>query len=199
MVSFLASADESVLKLVSLGLEHEMQHQELLVYDIKPLLCDQFQPPMKPVPKSQSTVEGMAEIDGGLFWLGFRGEGFSFDNEKPPHEVFLQEFQIDKGLVTNSQYLEFIRDGGYENFRWWFSEGWETVRREQWQAPLYWELHDGEWIIHDFSGLHPAASRGEDPVSHVSYYEASAFAKWAGKRLPTEAEWEKTACYDAER
>jgi ergothioneine biosynthesis protein EgtB len=199
MFSFLASADEPVLKLVRLGLEHEMQHQELLVYDIKHLLCDQFQPKMNPRPQPRGKVEGMAEVEGGLFWLGYKGEEFSWDNEKPAHQVFLQDFAIDRALVTNREYLEFIRAGGYQNFRWWFSEGWETVKREQWQAPLYWELHDNEWMIRDFSGLHTVADRAEDPVSHVSYYEASAFAKWAGKRLPTEAEWEKAACYDAER
>ena len=199
MLSFLPSADESVLSVVRLGLEHEMQHQELLVYDIKHLLCDQFQPKMKPLPTPLSRVEGMAEVEGGLFSLGFEGEDFSWDNEKPAHQVFLQDFQIDRGPVTVGQFLEFIRDGGYQNFRWWFSEGWETVKSESWEAPLYWELHDGEWMIRDFSGLHSAESRGEDVVSHVSYYEASAFAKWTGKRLPTEAEWEKAACYDAER
>jgi ergothioneine biosynthesis protein EgtB len=199
MLSFLSSSVSSVSSVVRLGLEHEMQHQELLVYDIKHLLCDQFQPRMKPLPIPQSKVEGVAEVEGGLFWLGYEGDEFSFDNEKPSHQVFLQDFQIDKAPVTNGDFLEFIRDGGYQNFRWWFSEGWETVKREQWQAPLYWELHDGEWMIRDFSGLQSIASRNEDPVSHVSYYEASAFAKWAGKRLPTEAEWEKAACYDAER
>jgi ergothioneine biosynthesis protein EgtB len=189
----------SVLSVVRLGLEHEMQHQELLVYDIKHLLCDQFQPRIQPGPKAQSKVEGMAEVEGGLFWLGFAGDDFAWDNEKPAHQVFLQDFAIDRALVTNREYLEFIRDGGYQNFRWWFSEGWETVKSEQWQAPLYWELHDGEWLIRDFTGLRPANERPDDPVSHVSYYEASAFAKWAAKRLPTEAEWEKAACYDAER
>ena len=199
MHSFLKSADPSVSSVVRLGLEHEMQHQELLVYDIKHLLCDQFEPKMKPLPIPQAKVEGMAEVAGGLFELGYKGDDFAWDNEKPAHQVFLQDFAIDRGLTTNAEYLEFIRDGGYENFRWWFSEGWETVKREQWQAPLYWELHDGEWMIRDFSGLHPVNTRSEDPVSHVSYFEASAFAKWAGKRLPTEAEWEKAACYDAER
>ena len=216
------SNSETVLSLVRLGLEHEMQHQELLVYDIKHLLCDQFDAPIKPAPASSVKVEGMAEIQGGLFWLGYDAGGggcptaskssnrlanggesgdkaphskkFAFDNEKPAHQVFLQDFAIDRAPVSNGDFLQFMRDGGYQNFRWWFSEGWEAVNRERWQAPLYWELHDGQWMIRDFSGLHPAASKANEPVCHVSSYEASAYSKWAGKRLPNEAEWEKAAC-----
>jgi len=205
MLRFLESIDDrsDVLSLVRLGLEHEMQHQELLVYDIKHLLCDQFDAPIKTVPESCVKVEGMAEIEGGLFWLGFdksrNPNQFAFDNEKPAHQVFLQDFAIDKAPVSNGDYLEFIRDGGYQNFRWWFSEGWEAVNREQWRGPLYWESHDGEWMIRDFGGLHPVTERLNEPVMHVSYFEASAFAKWKGKRLPTEAEWEKAACYSARR
>ncbi|MDX6613150.1 MAG: hypothetical protein QOD75_2336 [Blastocatellia bacterium] len=215
--------DKTVAALVRLGLEHEMQHQELLVYDIKHLLCDQFNAPIQTAPVSTVTVSGMAEVEGGLFWLGYGDRGssptvregssltgvgqsgdrsphsknydFAFDNEKPAHQVFLQDFAIDRAPVTNGDFLEFIRAGAYQDFRWWFSEGWEAVKREQWQAPLYWEFHDGEWLIRDFSGLHPAAGKSNEPVSHVSFYEASAFAKWAGKRLPTEAEWEKAACF----
>jgi ergothioneine biosynthesis protein EgtB len=183
----------SLLLLVRLGLEHEMQHQELLVYDIKHLLCDLYEPTLRGALPSRDRVSGMAEVEGGLFWLGHAGDEFAFDNEKPAHRVFVQDFAIDRGPVTNGEYLEFIRDGGYTDFRWWFGEGWDCVHREGWEAPSYWE-HDGEWMIRDFSGLHRAEDRLDDPVTHVSFYEASAFAKWAGKRLPTEAEWEKAAC-----
>jgi ergothioneine biosynthesis protein EgtB len=195
-----------ILSIVRLGLEHEMQHQELLVYDIKHLLCDQFDAPMKAAPKSAGTVSGMVEIEGGLFELGYgaaRDAGepqagmpalhFAWDNEKPAHKVYLEDFAIDRAPVSVGDYLEFIKDGGYENFRWWHSAGWEKVNTEPWQAPLYWEQHDGEWMIRDFAGLHRASDRANEPVSHVSFLEASAYARWAGKRLPTEAEWEKAA------
>src|ERR1044072_2793404 len=159
-------ADE-ILKIVRLGLEHEMQHQELLVYDIKHWLCDQFDAPMKPAPASLETVSGMAEIEGGLFELGVRNptmrEGasnqsseksphsknatFAWDNEKPELKVFLEDFQIDRAPVSNGDYLEFMKAGGYQDFRWWHSAGWTQVNQENWQAPLYWEQHDGEWMI----------------------------------------------------
>ncbi|MDQ3473699.1 MAG: ergothioneine biosynthesis protein EgtB [Acidobacteriota bacterium] len=214
MLEFLPNVDAhpdatTIHSLVRLGLEHEMQHQELLVYDIKHLLCDQYDAPRQAPPDSLVKVAGMAEFAGGLFWLGFeeqvpspmskvQGPGFpafafAFDNEKLAHQVFLQDFALDRALVSNADYLEFMRSGGYNDYRWWFSEGWETVNKEQWKAPLYWELHDREWLIRDFSGLHPAAEKGNEPVSHISFYEASAYAKWAGKRLPTEAEWERAA------
>lgn len=179
--------------LVRLGLEHEMQHQELLVYDIKHLLCDLYEPVSRGTLPSRSEVSGMVEIEGGLLMLGHAGAGFAFDNEKPSHQVFVQDFALDRVPVTNGEYLEFMRAGAYTDFRWWFSEGWECIHREKWQAPMYWELHGNEWMIRDFSGLHKVEEKAHEPVTHVSFYEASAYAKWAGKRLPTEAEWEKAA------
>src|SRR5436190_13398286 len=185
---------ETILSIVRLGLEHEMQHQELLVYDIKHLLCDQFDAPIAPAPVSIEPVSGMAEVEGGLFEMGYgstsggesgtsptvressisksgdksphsKNYDFAFDNEKPRHKVFLQDFLIDRALVTNGDYLEFMNAGGYQDFRWWHSAGWEMVNQEQWQAPLYWELRDGEWKIRDFAGLHNVADKLNEPVS----------------------------------
>jgi ergothioneine biosynthesis protein EgtB len=199
---------EEILSIVRLGLEHEMQHQELLVYDIKHLLCDQFDAPMIEAPRSQVKVSGMVELEGGLFELGYsaatdgcephaemRALQFAWDNEKPAHKVWLEDFSIDRALVSVGDYLEFMNDGGYQNFRWWHSAGWEKVNTEHWQAPLYWEQHDGEWMIRDFAGLHRASDKAGEPISHVSFLEASAYAKWADRRLPTEAEWEKAAAW----
>src|SRR2546430_6486591 len=146
---------DAILKIVRLGLEHEMQHQELLAYDIKDLLCDQFDAPMKAAPPSIENVRGMVEVEGGLFEVGYDERGssptvregagesgvkpphsknFAWDNEKPAHKVFLQDFAIDRAPVSNGDYLEFIKDGGYQDFRWWYSAGWEKVNTEHWQA-----------------------------------------------------------------
>jgi len=187
---------ETILSLARLGLEHEMQHQELLVYDIKHLLCDQYAAPKKDPPFPSERVGGMAEVEGGLFQLGYAGSDFAFDNEKPSHPVYVQDFAIDRAPVSNGEFLEFIEAGGYQDYHWWYAEGWDYLSKERVQAPLYWEWHDGRWMVRDFSGLHAVDEKIQEPVSHVSFHEASAFAKWAGKRLPTEAEWEKAACFN---
>lgn len=182
--------------LIRLAIEHEMQHQELLVYDIKHLLCDDYNPIRALVEPARESVSGAVAIEGGLFDLGYSGPEFAFDNEKPTHIVYLQDYEIDHALVTNGEYLEFIRSGGYGDHRWWYSDGLATVNREGWQAPLYWERHGEDWMIRDFMGLQAVSEASDQPVCHVSFYEASAFSKWAGKRLPTEAEWEKAASFD---
>jgi ergothioneine biosynthesis protein EgtB len=191
--------------LVRLGLEHEMQHQELLVYDIKHLLCDIY-----PTPRRQELLDawkqwsqlplinGMTEFTGGIYQLGYPGQGFAFDNEKPLHKVYLNDYALDRRLVTNGEYLAFIEDKGYQNYQWWYSEAFTRVEQEKWQAPLYWEQEDGRWWLQDFDGWHLVSDRANAPVLHVSLYEAAAFAKWAGKRLPTEAEWERAAGFNEE-
>jgi ergothioneine biosynthesis protein EgtB len=200
MQSLLAGLDRDsrsreVLRLVRLGLEHEMQHQELMLYDIKHLLADLYRPPAQsPAPAGQP-VYGMAEIQGGLFELGYSGDEFAYDNEKPRHLVYLQDYLIARAPVTNGEYLEFITAGGYRDYNWWHSQGWATLHQEGWEAPLYWECVDGQWMIRDFSGLNTVENKSLEPVCHISFFEASAYAKWRGRRLPTEAEWERAACF----
>lgn len=182
--------------LVRLGLEHEIQHQELLVYDIKHLLCDLYDAPRTPAPEAIAEVDGAASFSGGLFTLGYFGGEFGWDNEKPEHRVYLEDYYLDRAPVSCGDYLKFMLDGGYDDWRWWLSAGWDVVTRERWRSPLYWEFADDRWMIRDFHGLHSVEKMADHPVAHVSYFEASAYAKWAGKRLPTEAEWEHAASYD---
>ena len=199
ILALLEKSDErqlaSIIPMFILGLHHEQQHQELLLTDIKhvfscnplsPLSRDGEVPHMASVPP----VEWI-DFDEGLHWIGHEGAGFAFDNEAPRHREFVPTFQLASRLVTNAEYLEFIADGGYGNPQLWLSEGWSTVRAEEWQAPLYWEKRDDQWWMMTLNGwreVHKA-----EPVCHLSYFEADAFARWAGDRLPTEAEWEIAA------
>jgi ergothioneine biosynthesis protein EgtB len=180
---------------IELGLHHEQQHQELILTDIKHVLsCNPLRPAYQE-PRSTSTAAapelGWVSYAEGLFRIGYEGSGFAFDNETPRHRVFLEAFLLATRLVTNGEYLAFIGDGGYRRPELWLSEGWNTVGAQGWEAPLYWEQRDGEWWSFTLSGMQPLAPA--EPVCHLSYYEADAYARWAGARLPTEAEWERVA------
>lgn len=186
---------EEIASLVELGINHEQQHQELMVADLKYNLSFN---PLKPayhdreIPRGTSTPPlGWTEHPGGIAQTGWRGNGFAFDHESPRHDVVLQPHRIASRLVTNGEFLEFIHDAGYERHDLWLSQGWATVQQKGWHAPLYWEEIDGEWWYFTMAGMQLVDDHG--PVAHVSYLEADAFARWAGKRLPTEEEWEHHA------
>jgi ergothioneine biosynthesis protein EgtB len=184
-----------VASLLELGVHHEQQHQELILMDIKHVfsvnpLLPAYQAPHFFVQASAPPLEWI-DFSGGLKEIGYRGSDFAFDNETPRHKVWLEPFRLATRPVTCGDYLAFIEEGGYRKPEFWLSDGWATVREQGWEAPLYWLREDGEWSIFTLSGRH-RMNPGE-PVCHVSFYEADAFAKWAGKRLPSEAEWETAA------
>jgi ergothioneine biosynthesis protein EgtB len=193
MVELIAADPSPALEqLIILGLNHEQQHQELLYSDIKYILGHN---PLFPAWSDRDIDEGgeagepgFETIPGGIYEIGYRGDGFCFDNELAPHKVYLNEFQLSTSLVTNGEYLEFIDAGGYKNFSYWHAEGWDWVKNHGTGAPLYWHLIDGRWQYYTMAGLHPIDP--ERPVCHINYYEAAAFAAWKGCRLPTEWEWE---------
>ncbi|ACL55399.1 ergothioneine biosynthesis protein EgtB [Methylobacterium nodulans] len=183
-----------VLAILEIGLHHEQQHQELLLTDILHAFA---QNPLSPAYDSgwrfpAPPAGGTLWLDGGIVPIGHAGGGFSFDNELPRHEVLLQPVALDRALVTNGEWLDFMQDGGYARPELWLSDGWATAQTEGWEAPGYWrQAGDGVW-----SGMTLAGLKAIDPalpVTHVSYYEADAFARWAGCDLPTEAEWEAAA------
>lgn len=187
--------DKKASNLFKMGCNHECQHQELLVYDLQHLLSDQYNPIKKVKPSKPKPVEpSMVKIKGGIYKLGYSGSDWCYDIELPEHKVYLNDFKIDTFPVTNGQYMKFIEDGGYEDYSYWLSDGWDAVKQNGWHAPMYWIKEDDEWYTIDFVGKRKI--NPQEPVAHVSFYEANAYCKWAGKRLPTEAEWEKAACWN---
>lgn len=214
MERFLISADASTtreaLPVIEIGIHHEQQHQELLLTDIKHVLSvnplrpayiamdgnDGTKAPSMPVAgrganSSLSTDVQWIRIDEGVYEIGHRGAGFAFDNESPRHRFYIHAFDLANRLVTNGEFMEFIADGGYERPELWLSLGWATVAEKGWSEPFYWERRDGEWWMYTLRGMRPVDP--DEPVCHLSYFEANAFARWAGARLPTEQEWEVAA------
>ncbi len=184
---------------LEVGIQHEQQHQELMLMDLKHLfssnpLLPAYQPYVKSAPHPGAEVApGLQwhESPGGLVEVGHHGGEFGFDNEFPVHQEFLRPFALANRLVTNREYLSFVEEGGYEQPDLWLSAGWDAVQESGWRAPLYWAQKDGEWFEFTLGGEHPLEL--DVPVCHLSYYEADAFARWSGYRLPREAEWEHMA------
>jgi ergothioneine biosynthesis protein EgtB len=197
MTRFLYDEPSAEIKeLLILGFNHEEQHQELLLTDIKyilghnplfPAYSDKYVSPK--IHKTDSP--DFIEMNEGVYEIGYTGDGFCFDNELNRHKVYLNGYEISPNLITNAEYLEFINSRGYHDFRHWHAEGWDWVNTNKVECPLYWHLIDGEWQNYTFNGLQPLNLK--DPVCHISYFEAYAYASWKGLRLPTEFEWEAAA------
>ena len=197
MIDFLGSNPrKEILDIVAVGINHEEQHQELFIYDIKYIFGNQ---PLFPIynNKFQNTSElkhpEFIKIDEGLYTIGHQEESFCFDNELGVHKVFIPSFEISSNLVTNKEYIKFIEEGGYQNFNFWHDEGWHWANNNKIEAPLYWHKIDGEWYHYDLNGLEKIEL--DQPVQHISFYEAFAFAEYKGMRLPTEFEWEVASEY----
>jgi ergothioneine biosynthesis protein EgtB len=196
MEAFIGDADQGVADLIELGLNHEQQHQELLLTDILHLFAEN---PLKPAYRDPEPLAvapapgeaGWVAFDGGIVEIGHDGRSFGFDCEGPRHQALIQPFRIADRLVTNGEWMAFMADGGYRDPLLWLADGWAQILEHEWSAPLYWEERDGEHLQMTLRGLQPVDP--DAPVAHVSYFEADAFASWAGKRLPSEAEWERAA------
>ncbi len=187
--------DPQLASVVEIGLHHEQQHQELMLTDLKHLFSFN---PLHPAyveageaPRVEAKALAWHGYEGGTRWIGAEEEGFAFDNERPRHRIFLHEFELASRPVTNGEYRQFVEDGGYEEPLHWLSDGWATVQERDWRTPLYWVERDGAWHEITLSGLREL--RDEEPACHLSFYEADAYARWAGYRLPAEAEWEHAA------
>ena len=203
--------DDALAELVELGLQHEQQHQELLLTDIKHLLwCNPLAPAYHAGPPPEAATRALQPLawkgfEGGLVEIGHAGDGFAFDNETPRHKVWLEPFALASRLVTQGEFAVFIAEGGYRDPRWWLSAGWDWVQAGGRQAPLYWRRGAGEtddpdapngpdgWQVFTLHGMVPLDAA--TPAAHLNYFEADAFARWAGARLPTEAEWEHAATW----
>lgn len=207
MISFLQEFEsqekglpDSVRYDITLGMQHEMQHQELMIYDLQRHFQrfadpeDNYRPvKFQAPPPAVQLARAMVDVPGGIYEMGFKGKGFCYDNELPEHMVYLEPYKIDVFPVTNGAFVKFIDSGGYKDYRHWLADGWDLVQEQEWNAPLYWERRGDRWMKKDFRGLQEIDP--DEPVVNVSYYEADAYGKWAGKRLPTEAEWEKAASW----
>ena len=196
MIVFMkTNLSQELIDLIILGLNHEQQHQELLITDLKYTLGHN---PLFPVyhkdrelVNTENTNTGWLDIPEGVYEVGFHGSNFHFDNELGRHKTYIQPFSINKALVTNEEFIEFIEKGGYTQFNLWLDEGWHWVKNNNIGSPLYWHKIDGEWYNYTLAGLKKINPKGI--LSHISYYEANAFANWKGMRLPTEFEWEVAA------
>jgi ergothioneine biosynthesis protein EgtB len=199
ILEWLAGTNEkqgpSLGPVLELGLHHEQQHQELLLTDLKHAFASN---PLRPVyrasaprPAARAPALRWWTHPAGIHSVGHNGDGFAYDNEMPRHRVFIEQFEFGSRLTTTAEYLAFMEDGGYRRPEWWLSDGWAARCSHDWQAPLYWEQRGGAWWLITLQGMREVVP--DEPVSHVSYYEADAFARWSNARLPTEAEWEAVA------
>ncbi len=195
----LSNPDESLLdqieSILVLGIHHEQQHQELLITDIKHVLAQNPLYPVFRVAEERTATEcrpcRFIDFEEATTAIGHDGDGFAYDNEGPRHQALVPAFSLATRPVTNGEYLAFIEDNGYNRPEFWLSLGWMTLNEQRWNAPLYWTKRDGAWWNFTLSGLRPVDQ--SEPVTHVSYFEADAYANWAGARLPTEFEWERAA------